>query len=207
LKQDSTGKLAVTAQAAVHAWGRWDQPIQHVFATDTSGHGRPYDAGMSGGLVAMHQQPASFLQQLQFNLTTSSASNRFIPAVTNNYIQQIQHLPTVKRENNGDRASYHHNQHRRFVEQQYSQSPTIKAEQQQGRNSPPYTAVPIKAITSLSASSGAEIDFHTEVDTLMKAIQAKSSTAQPWPKVSPVQQTRPVVGTLSSKVRDCEAYS
>ena len=134
MKQDNTGKLAVTAQAAVHVRGHLDQSTQSIFATGTSGHGRPYDALTSGQLVAMHHPEQScFLQQQQlpFNLPTSGASYGFIPASANNYIQQI-HLPTVN-----------YNQHRGFIEQQYIESPIINAEQQQWRNPPSYIPAPI----------------------------------------------------------------
>lgn len=209
LRQDNTGKLAVTAQA-VQARGLWDEPVQRIFAADISGHGQYYNSRMFGGLVTMQQQQQqrpSFLPQLQFNFTTSGTFNGVIPAPVNDYIPQIQHLPIVKPENYGDRASYHQNQHEGFVEQQYHQSPVIKAEQQQWRNSPPCTPVPIKTITSIPAGSGAEIDFSTAVDILMKAIQAKSSTTQSRPKSSPVQQTRPVVGTPSPNTRPALKYN
>ncbi len=151
-----------------------------------------YSGAPSGGLVAMHQQQQAHPpQQFPFNLNayTTGASNGLLPAFATNYIQQRSHLP-MKVENNGD--SYHHNQHRGFIEQ-HLQMPIIKEEEQQWRNSPPYIPAPVKTITPIPATSGAEADFGTEVDTLMKAIQAKSSTTQPQPKSSPVQQTRPVV--------------
>jgi hypothetical protein len=154
-----------------------------------------YSGAPSGGLIAMHhQQQAHPPQQLPFNLSTCTpgASNGFIPAFATNYIQQQSYLPIVELENNGDRVSYHHNQHRGFIEQ-HIQRPIIKEEQQQWRNSPPYTPTPVKTTSPIPATSGAEAVFGTEVDTLMKAIQAKSTTTQPHPKSIPFQQTRPVV--------------
>lgn len=152
------------------------------------------------------QQRASYLPQLQFDFTTSRTFNGFIPASVNNYIQQIQHLPVVKTEIYEDGASYYQIQPEGFVEQQYHQSPIIKAEQQQWRNSSPCTPVPVKTVTSIPASSGAEIAFRTGVDTLMKAIQAKSNTAQPQPESSPFQWTRPVVSTPSLSMHGTLRY-
>ena len=123
-----------------------------------------YSGAPSGGLVAMHQQQQAHPpQQFPFNLNayTTGASNGLLPAFATNYIQQRSHLP-MKLENNGD--SYHHNQHRGFIEQ-HLQMPIIKEEQQQWRNSPPYIPAPVKTITPIPATSGAEADFGTEVDT------------------------------------------
>jgi hypothetical protein len=153
-----------------------------------------YSGTPSGGLVAMHQQQQAYPpQQFPFNLNayTTGASNGLIPAFATNYIQQRSHL-SIKLENNGDRVSYHHNQHRGFIEQ-HIQRPSVKKEPQQWRNSPPYTPAPVKTTSPTPATSGAETDFGTEVDTLMKAIQAKASANQPQPNSLPVRQTRSVV--------------
>ncbi|KUJ20169.1 uncharacterized protein LY89DRAFT_579772 [Mollisia scopiformis] len=82
-----------------------------------------------------------------------------------------------------------------FVEEHHSQSPPIKTEPlwSVSNSSPTFVPANTKTIASSAPGSAHEVNFGTEVDTLMKAIQAKSKTTQPQ-VASPVNQSRPVVG-------------
>ncbi|KAF8859620.1 hypothetical protein BDZ45DRAFT_704235 [Acephala macrosclerotiorum] len=83
-----------------------------------------------------------------------------------------------------------------FVEEHHSQSPPIKTEPLWSvpNNSPTFVPTNSKTVTpNAPGSATSEVNFGTEVDTLMKAIQAKSKITQPQTP-SPVDQSRPVVG-------------
>ncbi|KAH6699907.1 putative asparagine-rich zinc finger protein AZF1 [Leptodontidium sp. MPI-SDFR-AT-0119] len=78
-----------------------------------------------------------------------------------------------------------------YIEEHHSQSPPIKAEPMWPTltNAPVFHSTGVK--TSLISSQAQEINFGTEVDTLMKAIQAKQPQA-----ASSAEQIRPVVGAF-----------
>ncbi|KAH8792166.1 hypothetical protein F5882DRAFT_460170 [Hyaloscypha sp. PMI_1271] len=97
---------------------------------------------------------------------------------------------------NGPNTSYHRNTWQGFIEEHYSQSPPIKSEPQWNGsvNSPSYPSAKIKTITATTPITGSnDVNFGTEVDTLMKAIQAKTQTTTPQ-NPSSADQSRPVVG-------------
>jgi hypothetical protein len=91
----------------------------------------------------------------------------------------------------------HQNTGQCFVEELPSASPTIKLEPQWNspHNSPTFVSTNTKTVTTTPANRSNEVNFGTEVDTLMKAIQAKSESTTPQTTLS-VDQSRPVVGVL-----------
>jgi hypothetical protein len=148
-------------------------------------------------LVTSHQQ----MQQHQHNPFTfgpyTGASYALVPAFANNFIQQRPLPRLVQTENEPGRGiSYARNARQGYVEEHHSQSPPIKSESQWNlpTNSPSFASSTAKVITSTVPVNGTtEVTFGTEVDTLMKAIQAKSKSTPS--QTSPASEpSRPVVG-------------
>jgi hypothetical protein len=160
-------------------------------------HNQPYTGTASNTLAASHEQIQH--NPFSFNAYSAGTPNGLIPAFANNYIRQrpLPHL--MHQGTEGSRGvSYTRNDHRGFVEEPQRQSPPIKTEQQITQWSPPISSLTFasdktKTITSPLPNGTTDINFGTEVDTLMKAIQAKSQTVPPQTS-SPVAQSRPVVG-------------
>lgn len=122
---------------------------------------------------------------------TGAGQNGIIPAFANNYIQP-RPLPRLAQ----PEISYTRNTRQGFIEEHHSQSPPIKSEPHWNGtvNSPTFPSA--NATTTPTAGSN-EVNFGTEVDTLMKAIQAKTQTTATTPtpqKPSSADQSRPVVG-------------
>ncbi len=213
------------AQAPGQAWGRWaaeqntPQPVQTFYTMDISGLVQPYDsravssAALTRTIMAPQYGPAQTFssaaahsmvathQQLQhhnpFSFSSySGANNVIIPAFANNFIQQRPLPRLMQADDDGHRAvSYTRISRPGYIEDHRSQSPTIKSEPMWATpvSAPALNANPIE-MPSTSAQPE-EINFGTEVDTLMKAIQAKSQTTQPQ-ATSSAEQTRPVVGAF-----------
>jgi hypothetical protein len=82
-----------------------------------------------------------------------------------------------------------------FVEDLHSAAPAIKSEAQwNGPGKSPFVSTNTKTVATTSPTNGSnEVNFKTEVDTLMKAIQAKSKSTTPQ-TTSSIDQSRPVVG-------------
>ena len=158
-------------------------------------HNQPYTGTTSNTLVASHQQIQH--NPFSFNAYSVATPNGLIPAFANNYIRTRPDL--IQPGTDGSRGvSYTRNDRRGFVEEPQRQSPPIKTEQQHQQwntpsSSPTFDSDKIKTITSPTPNGTTEINFGTEVDTLMKAIQAKSQPVPPQTS-SPVVQSRPVVG-------------
>jgi hypothetical protein len=171
----------VTAQAPGQAVGCW--PEQHTHYTmDISGTIQFYDSRVSSSFPRATMAPlcppfypstsmaASHPQMHPFNPYPGAD-----PAFAN-HIQQQLLLPLTG-----------------FVEELHSAPPTIKSEAQWNGpgNSP---SANTKTVATASPTNGSkEVNFGTEVDTLMKAIQAKTQTTTPQ-KPSSADQSRPVVG-------------
>jgi hypothetical protein len=118
------------------------------------------------------------LQMLQNNLFsfapyTGAGQNGIIPAYANNYIQQ-QPLPRLTQPN----TSYARNARQSSIAEHHSQSPPNQSEPQwSGRiNSPSFLSTNTKTTAITPARGSNEVNFGTEVDTLMKAIQAKTQS-------------------------------
>jgi hypothetical protein len=218
--QDNTGTLAVTAQAPGQAWGRWpeqnthQQPIETFYAMDISGLIQSYDsraassAALTRAIMAPHYIPVhSFsgapsnsmvvahpqMQQsnpFTFGPYSGAGQNGVIPAFASNYIQQ-RPLPRPQPD-----TPYARNTRQGYIEEHHSQSPPIKSEPQWNGSitSPSFPSTNTKTITTTTPITGSnEVNFGTEVDTLMKAIQAKTQSTTPQ-KPSSADQSRPVVG-------------
>ena len=159
---------------------------------------QPYTATASNTLGASHQQIQH--NPFSFNAYSVGTPNDLVPAFANNYIRQrpLPHL--IQQGTDGSRGvSFTRNDRRGFVKEPQRQSPPIKIEQQIPQWSPPmssptFASSKTKTITSPLPNGATDINFGTEVDTLMKAIQAKSQTVPPQTS-SPVDQSRPVVGS------------
>ncbi|KAH6684487.1 putative asparagine-rich zinc finger protein AZF1 [Halenospora varia] len=99
----------------------------------------------------------------------------------------------------GRGLSYTRNSRQGFVEEHDSQSPPIKSEPHWNVPTPTssvsssFAAANTKNVSSTAPVNGAmEVNFGTEVDTLMKAIQAKSQNTTP--QTPSTEQSRTVVG-------------
>lgn len=161
------------------------------------GHSQPYNGTTSNTLVGSQQQ----IQQNPFGFGgaySMATPNGMSPAFANmNYIQQRPLPRLMQQGTDGSRGvSYTRNDRQGFVEEHQSRSPPIKQEPHWNgpTRSPTFTSPKTKTITSPLPNSTTDINFGTEVDTLMKAIQAKSQTGPPQ-QSSPITQSRPVVGT------------
>ena len=224
LQQDNTVTLALIAHApGRQAWGHWTEQhpaeaIDTLFAMDISGIIQSYDSRSTSAALARtimtpqygHSQPYTgitsntliasdqHIPQNPFGFRGYSIAtpNPVVPAFANiNYIQQRPLPRLVQHGADGGRGvSYARND--RFVEERQSRSPSIKKEPQWNgpTGSPTFTSPTTKPLPSPLPNDVTEVDFGTDVDTLMKAIQAKSSTGPPQ-QSSPLTQSRPVVGT------------
>lgn len=159
----------------------------------------PYTTGAaSNNLVAHHQQ----LQQNSFSFGSyaGGSQNVLVPVFANNTFFQQRPLPSLMQPG----PSYGpRNGRQGFVEEIHSQSPPIKPEPQwnAATKSPSFMASNQKSITAaVPISGGNDVNFGTEVDTLMKAIQAKSKNRQSQ-TTSPVDQSGPEVGDFLSLLR------
>jgi hypothetical protein len=155
-----------------------------------------FSGAPSNNMVVAHPQ----MQQnnpFSFGSYTGSGQNGIIPAFANNYIQQRPLSRLTQPDTDGSRGmSYARNSRQGFVEEHHSQSPPIKSEPQWNgpSNSPSFVSANTKTITATSPGNGSnEVNFGTEVDTLMKAIQAKTKSTTPQ-TTSSADQSRPVVG-------------
>jgi hypothetical protein len=155
-----------------------------------------FSGAPSNNMVVTHPQ----MQQntpFSFGSYTASGPNGIIPAFASNYIQQRPLPRLTPTDTDGNRGmSYARNPRQGFVEEHPSQSPSIKSEPQWNgpSSSPTFVSANTKTITTISPTNGSnEVNFGTEVDTLMKAIQAKSKTTTPQ-TTSSAEQSRPVVG-------------
>ncbi|CAG8975162.1 hypothetical protein HYALB_00004461 [Hymenoscyphus albidus] len=132
-----------------------------------------------------------------------------VPSFTAGYIQQrpLPPLAHTPHHNEVRAIPYERNNRQGFVEAQLSQSPPIKPEP--CRNLTPNTtsasstALPNSTKTikpAVSINGAPKVDFCTEVDTLMKAIQA-----QPQPSNSP--SPSPVVGASFAPHTHSDSYN
>jgi len=156
----------------------------------------PFSGAPSTNMLVTHPQ----MQQnnpFSFAPYTGAGQNGIIPAFANNYIQQRPLPRLTQSDTDGSREmSYARNTRQGYVEELHSASPTIKSEPQWNGpgNSPSFVSANTKTVTTTGSASGSnEVNFGTEVDTLMKAIQAKSKSTTPQ-TTSSADQSRPVVG-------------
>jgi hypothetical protein len=155
-----------------------------------------YSGPPSVNLVAPHQQQLQQHNPFGYGGYTGAPINTIIPAyAAQNYVQQRPIPPPMQPEHDGRGVSYLRTVPRQgYVEEHHSQSPPIKAEPLWAPppNAPNFVPANSKTGTTTPAGASAEVNFGTEVDTLMKAIQAKSQTSS-TPQ-TPIEQSQPVVG-------------
>jgi hypothetical protein len=153
----------------------------------------------STALVASHHQLQNQHNPFSFGTYNGATSNGLIPAFANNYIQQRPLPRLLQTDSDPARGmSFSRTTRQGYVEEHHSQSPPIKSEPLWNvpTNSPSFASANSKIITSTVATNGSnEVTFGTEVDTLMKAIQAKSkATPTETQTTTTAEQARPVVG-------------
>lgn len=148
-----------------------------------------------------HVVPRQDLQQNPFSYNPYAGGNINIvvpgPAYSNDYAQQRPLSRSTRLEADETcRLLYSRNDRQRFVEELPSQRPPIKLEAwtNPSVNSPPLSSSNTKIGSPTSSiSSTNEKTFDTEVDTLMRAIQAKEQSSQPQ-ITSSVKENKSVVG-------------
>lgn len=140
-------------------------------------------------MIATQQQQVH--QNNPFSFAGYTGAHSVVPAFTG-YIQQRPLPPLVQTANDGRSVQYSSNSRQGFVETQLSQSPPIKHEPHWNftpTSTSSSSTVPLsnsKEIKPAVSVNGAPvIDFCTEVDTLMKAIQAQKEPSNP-PLPTPV---------------------
>ncbi|TVY33920.1 Asparagine-rich zinc finger protein, partial [Lachnellula subtilissima] len=167
--------------------------------------------GTTASQMATCNQPPQQHNPFVFGTFTGGNSTGSVPSFGVNYIRQRPHLAqSTTNDGQGNlytrnpRQGYveeHHGQiPQSYVEENHSQSPQIKAEPQwnapipsKPSDSAAFVSTITKTITPTSpVDSADEVVFGTEVDTLMKAIQAKSQATMP--QTPSLEQKRPVVG-------------
>lgn len=159
----------------------------------------PYTGPPINTIISTHQQ-IQHHNPFGFGSYSGPSPNGMIPAFANNFVQQRSSLPRLMAPDGdgGPGMSFSRTTTRQgFVEEHHhSQSPPIKTEQlwsgAPSNSSPTFVPANTKTNNSSAPGSASDVNFGTEVDTLMKAIQAKSKTTPQTP--SPVTQSRPVVG-------------
>ncbi|KAH7321477.1 putative asparagine-rich zinc finger protein AZF1 [Rhexocercosporidium sp. MPI-PUGE-AT-0058] len=153
-------------------------------------------------VVTQQQQQHHHHQHNPFSFSGYSGpnTNMIVPAFANcNFIQQRPLPRLMQADDDGSRqVSYPRTSRQGYVEEHHSQSPPIKSEPMWSTptSAPSFHSADIK--TTPTSSQAQEINFGTEVDTLMKAIQAKAQTTQPQ-ATSSTEQIRPVEDSSSPK--------
>ncbi|KAL2067881.1 hypothetical protein VTL71DRAFT_15979 [Oculimacula yallundae] len=163
------------------------------------GPAQTYSGAPPQNMVVTHQQQQH--NPFSFGGYSSPPTNILVPTFANcNFIQQRPLPRLMQGEDDGSRqqVSYPRASRPGFIEEHHSQSPSVKSESMwpSPTSATSYHATDGK--TSTASTSSQEINFGTEVDTLMKAIQAKSQTTQPQP-TSSAEQIRPVESLNSPK--------
>lgn len=127
-------------------------------------------------------------------------SNGLLPVFGNNYIQRRPQVRSMPSTSDGLPRGFSYAQNTRDAFMEVQQSPTVKAEPQTLTSSDGSWnmngTVPMWSNhDSMLLAGNGEINFGTDVDTLMKAIQSKAQQSSSQPQQnSPVEQSRPVVG-------------
>lgn len=157
------------------------------------GHNQPYSGATSSVLVIPQQQNQH--NPFRSNAYSVPTPNGLAPAFPISYIQQRPSPSLFQPGMDGSRIPYIRNDRRDVVEEHQRRSPPIKIERKWkvSTSSPTFTSPKIKEITSTQTTGTTGIQFGTEVDTLMKAIQGKPQSVPPQAS-SPASQSSPVVG-------------
>ena len=160
----------------------------------------PAFGGATASNIATSNQHLQQHNPFGFGAYTGGHSTGLVPPFGVNYIRQRPHL-AQSTTNGGQGISYSRNSRQDYVEEHHSQSPQIKTEPQwngpasasSSTSAASFCSTITKTITPTTPVNGAAgVNFGTEVDTLMKAIQAKAQTTSP--QTPSLEQKRPVVG-------------
>jgi hypothetical protein len=139
----------------------------------------PYSAAPAEGIVMPHQEMPVHQHPFNFNSYPNGNINILVPGNPENYIQTRQ-PPRLAQPGVDGRRPYAQNGHHSYVDDYHSQTPPIKPEPLW---SPTAESTPLASkgsnTSTIPDAEPVEVTFDTEVDTLMKAIQAKSQTTQP----------------------------
>ena len=135
-----------------------------------------YSGPTQNNTVAAPQQPQH--NPFMYNAYSGAPANRAVPTFAMNYIQP-QPLPRLAQQDidTGRGVPFSRSVPEDFIKKQHSQSPVIKPEPLWSSpvNTSAFITSNTKTITSAAPINGSsDMNFGTEVDTLMKAIQAKS---------------------------------
>ncbi|KAK0100975.1 hypothetical protein ONS96_006207 [Cadophora gregata f. sp. sojae] len=159
-----------------------------------------YSGATSHNMVATHPQQQQQHNPFSFTGYSGPNTNMIVPAFTNcNFIQQRPLPRLLQVDDDGSRqVSYPRTSRTGFIEEHHSQSPPVKAESMwpAPASNPVFNSAETK--TSPISTRAQEVNFGTEVDTLMKAIQAKAQTTPPQ-ATSSAEQIRPVEESSSPK--------
>ena len=142
----------------------------------------PYSAAPAEGMVLPQQEMPAHHHPFNFNSFPNASINILVSGLPDSSYLQTRLPPRLAQPGVDGRRSYAPNSHQAYVDDYHSQTPPIKPEPLW---SP--TAESTASMTSKSTSASSrvldpepvEVTFDTEVDTLMKAIQAKSQVAPP----------------------------
>jgi hypothetical protein len=150
----------------------------------------PYSATATDNMGIPHHDDPVQHHSFNFSSFPNANINILVPGPPNNYLQQ-RPLPRLVQPGAGGRRSYPQNSHQAYVEEFHSQTPPIKPEPRwnHSTDSTPTRSQTRNTSPTASDPGSSEIIFDTEVDTLMKAIQAKSQTAQSSHNSSSLDQT------------------
>ncbi|TVY20158.1 Asparagine-rich zinc finger protein AZF1 [Lachnellula arida] len=170
-----------------------------------------YGGATASQMATCNQHPQQH-NPFVFGTFTGGHSTGSVPPFDVNYIRQRPHL--AHSTTNGDQGNlYTRNPHEGYVEEHHSHSPQIKREPQwngpvsskssdtaepqwnrpvssKSSDTAAFLSTITKTITPVNGAD--EVNFGTEVDMLMKAIQAKSQATMP--QTPSLEQKRPVVG-------------
>jgi hypothetical protein len=157
-----------------------------------------YSGPPQNPIIASHQQIQQHNPFTFGGAYAGSQSANIVPAFAANYMQQ-RPLPRSMQQDNDVRAiPYSRDPRRGYIEEHHNQSPSIKseplwnvsAEASASTSFSPTDVTPVSVTTS--PVTGPDVNFGTDIDTLMKAIQAKSQTSAP--QTPALEQGGAVVG-------------
>lgn len=152
-------------------------------------HG-PYSAAPAHNMVISHPDIPVHHQPFSFNSFPNANINILVPGLPGNYMHPSRAPGRLVQPGPGERRSYAPSTHQSYVDEFHSHTPPIKSEPLWSPSTESPTAAASRgknAARTTPEPTPSEINFDTEVDTLMKAIQAKSQNTQQPQKVSPVE--------------------
>jgi hypothetical protein len=183
-------------------------PLTRAMAAPQYVQHSPYSATATDTMAIPHHDGPVQHHPFNFSSFPNANINILVPGPPNNYLQQHP-LPRLVQPAAGGRRTYPHNGHQAYVEGFHSHSPPIKPEPRwnPSTDSTSSTSQTRNTSPTVSDPGSSEIIFDTEVDTLMKAIQAKSQTAQSSHNSSSLDQTTSLAISHASYSSTCAQES